>query len=136
MLLQQLIASMTALVALLSLPVFGAIIDLPKDDMIIETTLARQKELNLTNTSLQVSVGTGYITEDALIARNHLRETFYTDNEYRQIKEELTAKELRPDEEWAMWTELLSTQCAGKTLTVNGVITQEMMNGWILNGCR
>ena len=136
MLLQQLIASITALVALFSLPVFGAIIDLPKDDMIIETTLARQKELNLTDTSLQVSVGTGYITEDALIARNHLRETFYTDNEYRQIKEELTAKELRPDEEWAMWTELLDKQCAGKTLTVNGVITQEMMNRWILNGCR
>ena len=139
-LLQQLITAMAALIALLSPPVLGAIriaeITPLKNDLVIETTLEREKSLNLAATSLQVSVGTGYTLENQLITRNNLRETFYTDNEYRQIKEELTAKELRPDEEWAMWTELLDKQCAGKTLTVNGVITQEMMNKWILNGCR
>lgn len=137
-LLQKLITSLTALVALLSPPVLGAIADPPKDDMIIETTLAREKKLDLMDTSLQVSVGTGYIAEDNLTADNGLRGKSYTDNEYRQIKDEIVSRSytgnIRPDEEFAMWIELLNTACAGKTITRE--LTQKDFNVLIETDCK
>lgn len=129
---------MTSLVALLSPPVLGAIQDPPKNDLIIETTLTREKKIDFTDISLRTSVGTGYVNENAFIAHNNLRGKLYTDNEYRQIKEEIVSLSrtgtMRPDEELAIWIELLNKACAGKIITRK--LTQEDFNVLIETDCQ
>lgn len=140
--LQQLIASMTALIALFSPPVLGAIkvaeLSPAKNDFIIETSLARKKELTISDTHFQVVEGNGYKTEDNIDARNNLRGTLYTDSEYHQIKDEIVSLsregEMRPDEEFAMWIELINKACAGKIIA--GKIDQERFNSLIETDCK
>ena len=135
-LLQQLIVSLTALVAMFT-PVFGAIRPAINDGA-IETTALRADAVDFTGTHFRASRGAGIVTEDQITARNNLRGKSYTDNEYAQIKEEIVSASrngtIEAGEEMAMWIEFLNTACAGKTL--NGIPTQEDMNKYIENGCK
>ena len=135
-LLQQLIVSLTALVAMFT-PVFGAIRPAINDG-VIETTALRKDAVDFTGTHFRASRGAGIVTEDQITATNGLRGKSYTDNEYQQIKEEIVSASrngtIEAGEEMAMWIEFLNTACAGKTL--NGIPTQEDMNKYIENGCK
>ena len=136
-LLQQLIASITALVALLSPPILGAVEVIVAEPVKNDSQIETMRKIDFTGTELKAITGTGYLKEDGITLRNGLRGTKYTDNEYRQIKEEVVSKSrtgtMNPDEELAMYIELLNTACAGKTL--NGIPTQEKMNQYIEKGC-
>ena len=132
-LLQQLIVSLTALVAMFT-PVFGAIRPAINDGA-IETTALRMNAIDFTDTHFRASRGAGIVTEDQITAKNGLRGKTYTDNEYQQIKEEIVSASrsgtIEAGEELAMWIELLDMICGGKTIT--GILNQERMNGFIEN---
>ena len=135
-LLQKLIVSLTALVAMFT-PVFGAIRPAINDGA-IETTALRMNAIDFTDTHFRASRGAGIVTEDQITAKNGLRGKTYTDNEYQQIKEEIVSASrsgtIEAGEELAMWIEMLNTACAGKTL--NGMPTQEEMNTLIETDCK
>ena len=134
-LLQQLIVSLTALVAMFT-PVFGAIRPITNDGT-IETTALRVDTIDFSGTHFRASRGAGIVTEDQITARYGLRGKTYTNNEYTQIKEEIVSASrngtIEAGEELAMYIEFLNNVCAGKTL--NGMPTQEEMNQYIEKGC-
>ena len=136
-LLTQLALLLTALISFFSpAPMLGAVEVIKaaepiKNDSQIETL----RKIEFAGTELKTITGTGYLTEDNIIVRNNLRGNGYTDNEYRQIKEEIVSKSrtgtMNPDEELMMYIEFLNNVCAGKTL--NGIPTQKEMNVFIEN---
>ena len=133
-LLQKLIVSLTALVAMIVPNTFGAVRPIINDGA-IETITLRMNAIDFTDTHFRASRGAGIVTEDQITAKNGLRGKTYTDNEYQQIKEEIVSASrngtIEAGEELAMWIELLDMICGGKTIT--GILNQERMNGFIEN---